>query len=579
MKPPSPCLRLSGLFSFLFLSVLLATAPAAGPQEPLHPLPVKPLPVKPVLRPAPARPQQPVQQRPQVQQQQQTLQQRQQALQQRQQALQQQRQQALQRQQLLRQQQQQRLQQRQNGQLAGGQGRVLPGQVPAGRGEANPGQNRLGAAGGGGLAAGNVQRGGLRMPPNSRSAPAPGGGTFVAHPDGRRWLLDGNNHVSAFTRPGMEARFYGNGGVNSVHVVRPGNNMFVARAARGDRATLSLRNGGVMVVTFGHDRGFVQRPMPGRQGYFQRTSVVNGQPAARVYRIGSYRGVIYFRPVPAVRYQPQFYQWAGSSWSSPVGYAWSGPQAQAAEAYSNYFTPSSSYSSPSAWLTDYVLSSSLQVAYQNHQEYPPTPGGAAPEQASTQPAPVSPEVKEAITQEVQAEVTQEQAEASQGGAAAANGQAPPPVLDPNQRTVLVSQSLDVPAGTATCALTAGDVVNRSGDNLLPGNKVAVNVVSSKAGDCPANTSTQIDLAVLQEMHNQFQEQIDAGLSTLASSEGSGGLPAGPVANGVPTPDGAAQPDRDVVATLAQQQSEADNAEATATDGANAVGSGGSTTAM
>lgn len=238
MKPPSPCLRHSGCFSFLFLSVLLATAPAAGPQEPLlHPLPVKPLPVKPVLRPVPARPQQSVQQRPQVQQQeqqqqtlqqqrQQALQQRQQALQQRQQALQQQRQQALQqRQQLLQQQQQQRLQQRQNGQLAGGQGRVPLGQVPAGRGEASAGQNRLGAAGGGSLAAGNVQRGGLRMPPNSRSVPAPGGGTFVAHPDGRRWLLDGNNHVSAFTRPGMEAKFYGNGGVNSVHVVRPGNNM------------------------------------------------------------------------------------------------------------------------------------------------------------------------------------------------------------------------------------------------------------------------------------------------------------------------------------------------------------------
>jgi hypothetical protein len=379
----------------------------------------------------------------------------------------------------------------------------------------------------------------------------------------------------------MEAKFYGNGGVNSVHVVRPGSNMFVARAARGDRATLSLRNGGVMVVTFGRDRGFVQRPMQGRPGYFQRTSLVNGQPVARVYRIGSYRGVIYFRPVPAVRYQPQFYQWAGSSWRSPVAYSWSGPQAQAAGYYSNYFTPSSSYSSPSAWLTDYVLSSSLQVAYQNHQEYPPTAGGAVSEQASAQPAPVSPEVKDAISQEVQAEVTQEQAEASQsGGAPAANGQAPPPVLDPNQRTVLVSQSLDVPAGTGTCALTAGDVVNRNGDNVLPGNKVAVNVVSSKAGDCPANTSTQIDLAVLQEMHNQFQEQVDAGLSTLASSEGSGGIPGGPVANGVPTPDGAAQPDLDVVATLAQQQSEADNAEAAATDGASAVGSGGgSTTAM
>ena len=81
------------------------------------------------------------------------------------------------------------------------------------------------------------------------------------------------------------------------------------------------------------------------------------------------------------------------------------------------------------------------------------------------------------------------------------------------------------------------------------------------------------------MHNQFEEQVDAGLSTLASSEGSGGIPSGPAANGVPTPDGNAPPDRNVVATLAQQQSEADNAEAAATDGANAVGASGGTTAM
>jgi hypothetical protein len=138
----------------------------------------------------------------------------------------------------------------------------------------------------------------------------------------------------------------------------------------------------------------------------------------------------------------------------------------------------------------------------------------------------------------------------------------------------MSQSLDVPLGGATCALSAGDVLTRASDNLLPGNKVGVTVVASKAGDCPANTSTQIDLAILQEMNNQFHEQMDQGLSTLASSEGSGGMPAGPAANGSPNPDGSAQPDRDVVATLAQQQGDCDSAEAAASDGASAVGSNG-----
>lgn len=452
------------------------------------------------------------------------------------------------------------------------------GQVPAGRGGNNPGENRLGAVHpAGGVGGGNVRASGLRMPPNARSVPMPGGGAMVVHPDGRRWVLDKDNHLSAFSRPGLQAKYFENGRVSLLHVQRPGENLLVAHAMRGDREAVSFRPGGVLVVGFGRDRGYVQRPVPGRFGYFARTSLVNGQTTTRVYRAYRYGSAIYFRYVPAYRYQPQFYQWAGGAWPGPVTYAWNGQQAPWAAAYSSYFTPSPSYPSAAAWLTDYVLSANLQIAYQNQQEYQPT-AGTPPNQGAAETAAISPDTKNALAAEVQADVTAEQADASQSGgvAAPAGGQARPPVLDPNQRTIVVSQSLDVPVGTATCALTAGDVVFRGGDNLLPGNKIGVSVVSSKAGDCPANTSTQIDLAMLQEMQNQFQEQVDAGLGTLASTEGSGGLPAGPAANAQPVPEATAPPDPNASATLAQQQDEVQSAEATAAEAGNAVGTSGST---
>jgi hypothetical protein len=313
-------------------------------------------------------------------------------------------------------------------------------------------------------------------------------------------------------------------------------------------------------------------------GYFERTSLVNGQPTARVYRAYRYRGIVYFRYQPTYSYQPGFYQWAGNPWPTPATYNWSWQQSPWAASYSNYFTPSQTYPSAASWLTDFVLAANLQSAYQSRQESQlAQPDASAPDQGATETAAVSPEVKNAIALEVQAEVTEEQSDATQsgGGVAAANGQLPPPALDPNQRTFVVSQNLDAPLADASCALTPGDVIYRSGD-LAAGNKVPVTVVASKAGDCPANTSTQIEVATLQEMHNQFQEQVDSGLGTLTSSEGSGGLPAGPVANAQPVAAATVPPDPDVAATLAQQQSDADSAEAAATNGASG---GGSTSSM
>ena len=458
------------------------------------------------------------------------------------------------------------------------------GILAQGRGAQSANQtNRVGTNSTGGVHPQGTPRGGtanmsvLRMPPNARSAAIPGGGTAIAHPDGRRWVVDGNNQVRAFARPGLQATYNPNGKLSSVHYVRPNDNLVVTRTASGARQALAIRPGGVIVVTSGPGQGFVQRPIPGRPGYFARSSLVNGRPQARVYRLYNYRGAVYVRDVPATYYSPQFYSSVQNPWPAPVAYNWGSQPASGMSNSAGYFTPAASYASASAWLTDYVLTDDLKTAPQNQQGYTSSPGNpAAPNgtgaEAATAATPVTPQVKDALAQEVQAQIADEQA-ASQSDAPAppANPQSLPPALEPNQRTFVVAQSLDVPLAAATCALSPGDVIERTGDNLLPGNKVAVSVTASKPGECPAQTSTQIDLLALQEMQNRFREQVDAGLRTLASSQGRNGLPPGPAADPRPSQEGTAPADRDVATTLAQAQTDADQAEAAAAEGASAVG--------
>jgi hypothetical protein len=388
----------------------------------------------------------------------------------------------------------------------------------------------------------------------------PGGGATIIHPDGRRWVVDSNNNVRAFTRPGFQATYSNVGKVNMLHVVRPNDNMLVLRSSRGERETVALRPAGLVVVTYGNGRGFTQRPIPGRNGYFQRTYVANGQTYTRTYRGYRYGGVIYFRYAPSQYYSPQFYAWAQRPWRRSVAYNWGQGQAPWLGFFSNYFTPAGVYPTASSWLTDFVISADLKTAYQDRQEYEQGNPNEQGQENST----LNPQIKGAISQEVAGEVQSEQTASALPAGQVTPGDALPPALDPNQRTFVMSQSLDVPLGNDTCTLTSGDVVSRTNDNLLPGNKVAVNVVSGKPGDCPVNTATQIDVVTLQEMHNQFVEQVDAGLGTLASDQGGEGLPTAPAADARPSVDAAAQPDPNAEVLVAEQQNDADAAEAAAT---------------
>jgi hypothetical protein len=112
-----------------------------------------------------------------------------------------------------------------------------------------------------------------------------------------------------------------------------------------------------------------------------------------------------------------------------------------------------------------------------------------------------------------------------------------------------------------CALTQGDVITRITDTPDDDRKVTVSVSSAKKDDCGPGKQVAVGVDDLQEMHNHFQQQIDEGLKTLASKQGSGGLPKAPdtttVASDVPPPPA----DTTAAKALQEQQAAADQTEA------------------
>jgi hypothetical protein len=190
-------------------------------------------------------------------------------------------------------------------------------------------------------------------------------------------------------------------------------------------------------------------------------------------------------------------------------------------------------------------------------------GGAAP---SNQVA-LSPEVKQAIAEEVKAQIAAEQSasQAKSGSSgtqpAAAGGAEVPAALDPARRTFVVASDLAVVADGEECSLTSGDVLTRISDTPDQDRKVTASVASSKKDDCAPGKQVAVGVDDLQEMHNHFQQQIDDGLKTMASKQGSGGLPKAPdtstVASDVPPPPA----DTTAAKALQEQQSAADQTEA------------------
>jgi hypothetical protein len=243
---------------------------------------------------------------------------------------------------------------------------------------------------------------------------------------------------------------------------------------------------------------------------------VGGGPYAHVYREYRYRNFVYYRYVPSVYYGPRFYAWILTPWSVPVHYAWFGIARPAPwfGFYSGYFTPYPTYASPNLWLTDYLLAENLRLAYENQKagnkgQTPPLPSSAPNEPT------LSPAIKALIADEVRLQLESEQTPKQ----AEVAGERLPPAL--TQRFFVVSSNLEVMAAGEACSLTPGDIIQRKAKDVAPDGTVAAEVVSSKAGNCFADSPITVGVAELQEMQNQFREQIDAGLKILAENQAKG----------------------------------------------------------
>ncbi len=368
--------------------------------------------------------------------------------------------------------------------------------------------------------------------------------------------------------------------------------MHIDHGIHGGRTVVGMHNG-ARVVNTGRNGGYVQRSYVNRGGhsYYSRTYYDHGHYRVGVYRGYNWHGHAYYGWHPGFWYHPGFYAWGYHPWGARVFWGvglWGWGGAPWYGFYGPWFTPYPYYASPAFWLTDYLISEELQSAYAARAEANADAaasygggGGDAPAPASAAVA-LTPEVKEAIADEVKAQLAAQEAQAGQSGgsggqaavpAPANNNEEVPPALNPARRTFVVDSDLTVVANGQECGLTAGDVLTRLTDNPDADNMVNASVSASKKSECASGDTVAVKVDDLQEMQNHFAEQLNSGLGELAKKQGTGGIPKAPdtgtTASDVPPPE----PDTTAEKTLQDQQAAADQAEAQVKQEAAASGGG------
>lgn len=409
--------------------------------------------------------------------------------------------------------------------------------------------------------------------PQGLVTPHHGGAITINASGGRTIDLRRDGTVEKVSLPGGRSAGYDSRGqVGWVH--SKGRTTVITPGSQGNRKLVTRQPKGVQLVSLARNVGYRQSPYLTRNGrtYVERTYVVNNQTYTRVYTTYEYQGVTIYRYVPVYYYSPGFYVWVYGPWPGPVYWSWDWYGAPWYVYYAPYFQPYPVYDDASLWLTDYLLAAYLQQAYDEAQANAAAAQGDAGASAAQPPAAESgsavqltPEVKQAIADEVKQLLAAEQHAASEDyGQATPSSSQTPPALDPTQATLVVSTDLDVLTGkNDECALTPGDVIQRQGDKFDPNDpehRVNAIVKSSKKTDCGAGSEVWVSVGDLQEMDNHFHEEIDSGLNVLAENSGRGGLPAAPDTRTSPGQIQVPEPDPGVGDELRKQQQEVDQTE-------------------
>ena len=358
--------------------------------------------------------------------------------------------------------------------------------------------------------------------------------------------------------------------VATVHDTKRG--MEVHHSLSGNRRVVVARRDHSRIVAERGGRGYVQRPyMYHGHEYARRSYYYNGRYYNNYYGRYYYHGMYVNPYYPSYYYGAAYYGWVYNPWVAPVRYGWGWGGNPWYGYYGSYFTPYPVYSSPSLWLTDYIIANSLQGAYQAQAN--------AQVAAMSNPAPLTEETKQLISDEVRQQVALENAESKTAGQSAepdaASSSIQRALTDGKPHVFVAGHDLDVvDAGGTECAISEGDALQLRGQTAPDAQAAPLAVLASKGGkECPKGDTVSVALTDLQDMQNHMRETIDQGMQELQKKQGQGGLPAAPaaakaapvesaMASAAPPPP----PESEVKAEINQQSQEADKAEAEAGGG-------------
>jgi hypothetical protein len=406
------------------------------------------------------------------------------------------------------------------------------------------------AAGGAGAGAGGAKAGTAGGAKTGTAAGASHGWSAGKTPKGA---------TSSTAKNGATVSKRADGKVASIHDTK--RNMDVHHGLNGNRRVSVERADHSRVVVDRRGRGFVERGY-GYHGhdYRARSYYYGGRAYNRYYGNYYYHGMYVNPYYPGFYYAPAYYGWAYNPWVAPVPYAWGWGGNPWYGYYGAFFTPYPVYPSAAFWLTDYIVAQSLQAAY------------VAQAAALSNVAPMTPDVKQMVADEVKRQLALENAEA-QG---AAKGADPDPASSSIQRILtdgsphvfVAGLDLDVvDSAGSECAISEGDALQLQAGQLASDATAAnLTVLASKGGkECPKGDLVSVGLQDLQDMQNHMRETIGQGMQELKEKAGKGGLPAAPAgANAPTTPSAMASaappPDQNVQTELNEQQQQADQAE-------------------
>ena len=343
--------------------------------------------------------------------------------------------------------------------------------------------------------------------------------------------------------------------------VRAGDRIIVHQPA--GRRIVVQQPGRTVVITNRVGYGYVQRPFIVRnQTFVQRTYYSHGVSYNRFYRPYFFGGISFNVYAPVRYYPPAFYGWVYSPWVTPVPYSWSWMGSPWHTYYGGYFTPYPVYSSASLWLTDYLIATTLEQAYRDRVDADAYANAQANAAYGGQAA-LTPDVKQAIADEVRYQLSQENSERQNMQNASYSSQAPSLFGGNGNHVFVVSSSLYVNSGGQECALSEGDVLQMNGGVSPNATAADVIVLASKGQDCRKGSLVTVSLQDLQDMQNTMRETIDQGLGDLQSHQR--GLPAPPsAALAAPTQASyfseAPPPDPNIASELSRQAQEANQVE-------------------